>query len=236
MSPPRLLLINPNTTAAMTEAMVAQIRGEYGGRATVRGVTAGFGVPVIASRASAVIGAHAALDAWQQSGGDADAVILGCFGDPGLEALREIAAPVPVIGLAEACFDAAAEAGRRFAVLTVGPAWKPMLEERLRPHPAAPLCVAVRALDGTGLDVARQPDRLLAALDTAAAALAEDGAESIILGGAALAGLGPRLRTPVAMVDCITTATNQALRILRVRTPALGAKPRSAHSGAEGGV
>lgn len=219
MTRKRVLLINPNTTAAMTAAMVRQIEARCGDAVEVQGVTAGFGVPVIASRVSYVIGAYAALDAWKQAGPNADAVILGCFGDPGLEALRGSAGGVPVIGLAEACFDAAAEAGRRFAVLTVGPAWKPMLEERLRPHPAAPLCLEVRALDGTGLDVARQPDRLIAALDAAAGALAAAGAETVVLGGAALADLGPRLRPTVRFMDCVTTAADRAVARLRADAP-----------------
>ncbi|MBN8900570.1 MAG: hypothetical protein J0H57_05990 [Rhodospirillales bacterium] len=83
------------------------------------------------------------------------------------------------------------------------------------PHAAAPLCREVRALDGTGLDVARHPDRLIAALDAAAAALAEAGADTVVLGGAALAGMGPRLRPTVRFMDCVTTAASRAIAKLR---------------------
>lgn len=47
-----------------------------------------------------------------------DAVIIGCFGDPGLEAARELC-QIPVIGPGEASMLQAASLGHRFAVITV---------------------------------------------------------------------------------------------------------------------
>jgi len=47
-----------------------------------------------------------------------DAVIIGCFGDPGLEAAREIVS-IPVIGPGEASLLLAAGLGHRFSVVTI---------------------------------------------------------------------------------------------------------------------
>lgn len=47
-----------------------------------------------------------------------DAVIIGCFGDPGLEAARELV-DIPVIGPGEASLLAAAGLGHRFSVVTI---------------------------------------------------------------------------------------------------------------------
>lgn len=47
-----------------------------------------------------------------------DAAIVGCFGDPGLDGIREIAAK-PVVGPAAASMTLAATLGHRFAVVTV---------------------------------------------------------------------------------------------------------------------
>lgn len=47
-----------------------------------------------------------------------DAVILGCFGDPGLEAARELAR-IPVIGPGETSLLLAASLGHRFSVVTI---------------------------------------------------------------------------------------------------------------------
>ena len=75
---------------------------------------------------AAAIAGHATLDAYAEHGADADAVLLACFGDPGLWALREGSA-APVTGLAEASFLQARRHGG-FAVVTGGAKWKPMLQ------------------------------------------------------------------------------------------------------------
>ena len=84
----RILLINPNTSADMTERIAAQARRHCDPGAEVVAVTACFGCEVVASRASYAIAAHAALDTFARHAKGIDAVILACFGDPGLEALR----------------------------------------------------------------------------------------------------------------------------------------------------
>ncbi len=205
----RLLLINPNTTQAMTDAMRRQIAGLLPAGVEVQAITAAFGHPVIATRVAYAVAAHAALDAYAGYKAPHDAVILGCFGDPGLEALREVA-PVPVVALADASFSAALALDQPFAVLTVGPAWKPMLEEQLAAHPAGRLCQDVLALDGTGLDFAGHPAHLVAALDREAHRLAAAGAGTLVLGGAALAGIAPLLTAKARIIDCIEAAARQA--------------------------
>lgn len=122
-----LLVINPNTSASISALLQSTVQAEAGARVRVRTVTARFGAPYIADEASYAVAAHAVLDAWAAdlaSGAPpADAVLIGCFGDPGLLALRE-ASPVPVTGLAEAAFHAAARHGR-YAVVTGGARWAP---------------------------------------------------------------------------------------------------------------
>lgn len=48
-----------------------------------------------------------------------DVAILGCFGDPGLDALREITTTLPVVGPGEAAFHVAAMLGDQFGIVTV---------------------------------------------------------------------------------------------------------------------
>ena len=67
------------------------------------------------------------LQAWQsRPSAQVDGVLIGCFGDPGLFALREVSG-CPVTGLAEASFIRAAALGP-FAIVTGGERWKPMLQ------------------------------------------------------------------------------------------------------------
>ena len=135
----QLLIINPNTSASVSALLQTHAQQAAGSHARVRTVTARFGAPYISCEASYAVAGHAVLDSWAaalaQDEPAPDAVLIGCFGDPGLLALRETS-PAAVTGLAEASFMAASRHGR-FAVLTGGQRWQPMLERLARPRMAA---------------------------------------------------------------------------------------------------
>ncbi len=189
----RILLINANTTAAMTDRLVAMGDALAPPGIRFQGATGRFGARYIASRAAAAIAAHATLDAYAEHGAGAAAVLIGCFGEPGLDALREIA-PVPVRGLAEAAAEAALAQAPRFGVVTGGAAWGPMLTEFYGARGLGGALAGVRTVAPTGGEIARDPDGALAVLAEACrASAAADGAGVVILGGAGLAGLAPRV-------------------------------------------
>jgi Asp/Glu/hydantoin racemase len=208
----RLLLINANTTPAITELMVNRARGLVSAGTTVTGVTARLGARYIATRPAYSIAGHAALDAYAEHGASSDAIILACFGDPGLMALRELSA-VPVVGMAEASCQAAAGDGRRFAIVTGGAGWVPMLREFVAAIGLADRLVSVRAVAPSGAEIATDPQRsyqILARECTAAAK--DDGAEVVILGGAGLVGIADAIArdVPVPLIDCLTAAIRAA--------------------------
>ena len=60
-----------------------------------------------------------------------DGIILGCFGDPGLEALREMV-KIPVVGPGETAMHIAAMLGHRFSIVTVLDSVVPSLERLAR--------------------------------------------------------------------------------------------------------
>jgi Asp/Glu/hydantoin racemase len=189
----RILLINANTTAAITERLVAMGNALAPPGLTFTGATGRFGARYIASRAATAIAAHAALDAYAEHGAGAAAVLIGCFGEPGLDALREIA-PMPVRGLAEAAAEAALVAAPRFGVVTGGAAWGPMLTEFYAARGLAGALAGVRTVAPTGGDIARDPEGAVALLAASCRdSVARDGAGVVILGGAGLAGLAPRV-------------------------------------------
>jgi allantoin racemase len=207
----RLLLINTNTSEAITDMLVAATRQIVGPGVDVAGATARFGGRYIATRATYAIAAHAALDAYAEHGEGADAVILACFGDPGLLALREIAM-VPVIGMAEAACREAAFRGR-FAIVTGGAGWGPMLREFVATLGLTDKLAAIRTVAPTGAEIATDPAGscdLLAGQCRAAAR--EDGAEVVILGGAGLVGIADRIaaEVPVPLIDGLAAAIRSA--------------------------
>jgi allantoin racemase len=209
----RILLINPNTTESVTDLVARHVAGIAGDAATFVPVTGAFGARYISTRASAAIAGHAALDALAKHGDGCDAVYLACFGDPGLLALREIAS-VPVVGMAEASCLEACRRGRRFAIVTGGALWEPMLTEFVATMGLADRLAAVRAIAPTGGEIAENPDAALAQLAAACTACAtNDGAEVVILGGAALAGLAARIQpnVPVPVLCSVEVGTRAAI-------------------------
>jgi allantoin racemase len=193
----RILLLNPNTSASVTALVADRVAAVAGDAATFVPVTARFGAAYIASRAALAIAGHAALDAFAEHGAGCDAVLIACFGDPGLLALREVS-PVPVVGMLEAsCHEARRTAGR-YAIVTGGALWKPMLEEIVAGLGLGDGLAGIRTVERTGGEIAGDPEGSLAALAAACRECAgKDGAEAVILGGAALAGLAARLQPHV---------------------------------------
>jgi Asp/Glu/hydantoin racemase len=208
----RILLINPNTTESVTALVANHARAIASDAATFVAVTGRFGARYISSRASAAIAAHAALDALAQHAAGCDAVYLACFGDPGLAALKELS-HVPVIGMAEASCLEACNRGRRFAIVTGGALWAPMLTEFVAWLGLSERLAGVRTVAPTGDRIARDPEAALAELAAACTACAaEDGADVVILGGAALAGLAERIQPSVPIpVLCSVQAGTRAV-------------------------
>jgi len=212
----------------MTELMLREGRALAPSLA-LTGATARFGVPYIGTRSGAAIAAHAALDllaseVGRDNRGGYAAVALACFGDPGLAALREVS-PLPVAGMAEASMLAACQLGGRVALVTGGARWVPMLEEFVAAMGLVHRLARVRAVALTGAEIATQPERALELLAEAASrAVAEDGAEVVVLGGAGLAGLARRLqpRVAVPLLDSLACLLAQA-HALAAGTPARAA-------------
>ncbi|WIM11497.1 aspartate/glutamate racemase family protein [Enhydrobacter sp.] len=212
-----LLLINPNTTASITD-LVLKTAARFAHRdTTLRAITGAFGPRYIASRVGYAIAGHAAVDALANDRGRKDAVVLACFGDPGLAALKEVA-KVPVVGMAEASILQACTLGSRFSIVTGGERWKPMLEEFIASHALASRLASVRTVAPTGADIARRPRKAIALLaKSCRACVIEDRADVVILGGAGLAGLAARLEdaVDVPLLDGVACAISMAEGLAR---------------------
>ncbi len=113
-----IAVINPNTTAAMTDKMAECSRSVVDPSTEILAITNATGPASIESHydeALAVPGLLTEIAAAQAAG--ADGFVIGCFGDPGLDAAREIASG-PVVGIAEAGMHVAAMLGRSFSIVT----------------------------------------------------------------------------------------------------------------------
>jgi allantoin racemase len=209
----RILMINPNTSVEITEILAARVREIAGPGVTIVPVTGRFGAQYIASRAAVAIAGHASLDALAEHVTDCDVVYLACFGDPGLAALKEVS-PAPVVGMAEASVREACRLGRRFAIVTGGAAWEPMVGEMVTGLGLSDRLVAIRTLDKSGREIARDPasalDHLIKACN---ACVIESRADSVIFGGAGLSGLAAAVQgfVPVPVICSVEAGTRAAL-------------------------
>ncbi|WP_138468796.1 aspartate/glutamate racemase family protein [Poseidonocella sp. HB161398] len=211
----RLLLVNPNMTAAMTDRMAVIARATAGNRAEIVPLTATRGFPYIASRAEAQIGGSIALEMIADNLDGIDAVILAAFGDPGLAGAREIF-DLPVIGMAEAAAMSAAMLGERFSVVTFSPLMTRWYDDCIRATGLGARFTGVRTPEAREVDVANVRTGLRGELVRLAnSAAEEDGADVVILGGAPLAGLAPEVAPEIraVVIDPIAAATAQALTL-----------------------
>jgi allantoin racemase len=227
----QLLVINPNTSSPVTGRLGEHVAAAVGPGVDVRLATARFGASYIADEASFAVAGHAALDAFATHvamQGEPDAVLLGCFGDPGVWALREMTGS-PVIGLAEAAMREAAAFGR-FAIVTGGAAWRPMLQRLARTLGFAGALADVHVVAPSGAQLAADPAMALSLL-RAACREAAAGAHAVILGGAALAGMADRL-APELDVPLIDSVSAGARAVVRLSNPP-AATVRVSHGRAE---
>ncbi len=234
--PHTALVLNPNTNAGVTARLTGQLEQVLAGLRPggapapirLRPVTARFGAAYIASEAAFAIAGHAVLDSFARAsaGRDAvdgvdgvDAVVVGCFGDPGLFALRALA-PVPVIGLAEAAVEEAARHGR-FAIVTGGRAWGPLLQRVVAGLPQAEQLAGIRVISASGGALADDRERALRLLTAACRKAAVPGVDAVILGGAGFAGYGEAIaaRLDVPVIDSVSATARALHRRLSRRRP-----------------
>ena len=111
-----------------------------------------------------------------------DGVILGCFGDPGLDAMREMVR-IPVMGPGEASIHAASMLGRRFSIVTVTDSVVPSLEKMARVYGMDKKLASVRTTQIPVLELAADFDRTMGVMmEESKKACEADGADVIILG------------------------------------------------------
>lgn len=218
----RLLLLNGNTNTAMTDQMADRARERLGKQVEVVADTATNSVAYIGSRRECALAGAAVVTSVERhlaaEGGSFDAVLLACFGEPGIAAVREIS-PVPVIGMLEASILTAVQLGSRFSIITPGARWPPMIDDVLHDLGLARRCLGIDAIGIDDLELPRQRDeaarRLFDTLVSQEKLLSPD---VIIIGGAAFAGLVDSQATSYncRQLDCFDAAIMQCQALMQL--------------------
>ncbi len=214
----RLLLLNPNTTTALTERLANSARAVLPEGVALETATAGYGFPYISSRAEAQVAGTIVLETLAARAADWDAAIIAAFGDPGLLAARELF-DRPVVGMTEAAMISALSLGERFAFVTFTVRMIPWYEEQVRMAGLASRFAGTfvpEAAMGAVTDIAEDMRGPLAATCRDAARHAD----VLILAGAPIAGLAPLIadEVPAVLLDPIRAAVLQGVTQVRLST------------------
>jgi len=222
-----ILVVNPNTTASMTEKIRIAAQAAAGHGASITAVNPATGPASIEGyydEALAVPGLLVEIGRGERRG--VAGHVIACFDDTGLDAARALAR-APVVGIGEAAFHAASLIAGRFSVVTSVGRAIPGIEHNLVRYGLAGRCARVRAAEVPVLDLedpssdARR--RIEAEIE---AAKYQDRAEAIVLGCAGMADLaadlGKRCAIPVVEGVAAAVALVEALVRLGLSTSKLG--------------
>jgi Asp/Glu/hydantoin racemase len=240
----KLLVINPNISDDVTALIESEAlrSASPGTELVVR--TAGHGVEYIETRFESLIAAGAVAEIIAEytvetsDGGGAgagssdagadgasradriDGVVVAAFGDPGMPALKELT-DVPVIGITEAALCAAALQGHRFSIIAISDRIRPWYLDCVERFGLGGRLASIRSinesLNGIG---SVQHDFKETLLALSRQAVAEDGADVVVLAGAPLAGLARELRgqIPVPVVDGISAGIRMAEAVVGLQS------------------
>jgi allantoin racemase len=210
-----IVLINPNSTEAMTQAMV-----ETASKAGValEGWTSVDGPAAIQGPddGAACIPPLLAL-VRKASDAGAKAIIIGCFDDTGLDAARKIAI-CPVIGIGQAAYHMAVLEGERFSVVTTLAVSVPILEDNIHTYGFTSKLARVRACGVPVLDLETDPvGTAPAVVGEIKRAVAEDKVDVVVLGCAGMVHIPAYFveTEAVRLIDGVTAAAQLAFLLAK---------------------
>lgn len=213
--PMKIRVINPNTSVAMTHVIHDSALEAAWAGVELSTVCPSDGPVCIESHYDEALSVPGVLT--EVIKGEADGVdgyVIACFGDPGLQAAREIAAG-PVVGIAEAAVKSASYLGRSFSIVTSLERTIGRADDLCALYGVTTACAGVWACGLGPLDLDRNPAAYDLVRDRCAGALELDGSDVIVLGCAGMAAWARKLSGDLAVpvVDGVVAgvATVQAL-------------------------
>ena len=224
----RLLLLNPNSTASMTDTLANAALQVVNANTSLVPLTAEYGPESIEGYYDEVFSIPPMLEliAREVDNRAVDGVVVGCFDDTGIDAARCLI-DAPVIGICQAAMQTAATLAGSFSVVTTLARSVPALEHLAAKYGHERSCRRVRACEvpvlaledssGEALEKIRKEVQL---------AVNEDGAEAVVLGCAGMVNLTRQLTEevgiPVIEGVCVAVKWMEALASLGLQTSKRG--------------
>ena len=192
----KIKIINPNTTLSVTDAVRKTAMSVCGSDTEIIAVSPKTGPESIECYVDEYLAIPGVLEEVRKGDREesADAFIIACFGDPGLQAAREIT-DKPVLGIAESAIAAAKFIAPYFSIVSVLDRSKKVTADLVESYGAEKFCRSIRS---TGMSVlefgGNHKKGLLALEEQSRRAVEEDGAECILLGCAGFVDFADELR------------------------------------------
>ena len=209
----KLLLINPNTSTSMTEAIAKGARQVASAGTEIVPVQPSFGPLSIEGHYDEAFAAAGVAEQVKLSSKlNPAAIVIACFGDPGLEAARE-ATRAPVLGIAEAAFHAASMIATGFSVVTTMTRTCIIAERLVQRYGFEHQCRGVHGTDIPVLSLEETGTHIVDQIEEAArTALSRDRSSAIVLGCAGMTTLCSTLtqRLGVPVIDGVAVAVKFA--------------------------
>jgi allantoin racemase len=224
----RIVIVNPNTTRAMTQTIAASARKAASPSTEIVAVQPSSGPASIEGVYDGALAVPGVIEeiVRAEASGSTDAFIIACFDDTGLDAARSVAV-APVIGIGEAAFHIASLVSSRFAVITTLARSVPIIERNLAITGLVARCAGVYATDIPVLALEDPASNARARIaELIDAAIRGQHANGIVLGCAGMSNMAADLSAAhgLPVIEGVSAATRLAETLigLRLKTSKLG--------------
>jgi allantoin racemase len=219
----RIKVINPNTTWSMTEKIGEAARAAASVGTEIVCVSPKAGPASIEGyydEAIASLGVLNEIASGEKEG--FDGFVIACFGDPGLQAARELAR-APVVGIAEAAMHVASLVSEGFSIVSMPARALTGMERLVHTYGMEKKCRRVRMIDLPVLALEEEEfDSRPVIVEECRKALMEDKCDCVLLGCAGMADLCGYVTEQIGVpaIDGVAAAVKmvEALVALGLRT------------------
>ena len=222
----KIKVINPNTTASMTQKIGKAARAVAAPGTEIIACNPSMGPVSIEGHydeALSVVGLLEEVRKGEDVG--VDGYVIACFGDPGLLAARELARG-PVLGIAEAAMHAASFVATGFSIVTTLSRTKVIAQQLVENYGMTRFCRNIRAADLPVLELETEGHARKMIAEECRIALVEDECGAIVLGCGGMADLSAQIshEIGVPVIDGVSAAVKfvEALVCLGLVTSKVG--------------
>ncbi|HDI31605.1 MAG TPA: hydantoin racemase [Thermofilum sp.] len=213
----RVLVVNPVGTEKW-DRVDEELFSRYASSETeIKVISLGKGPKSLERRIDEVEAMPLVIKKVMETHGDFDAVIVNCFLDPGVEALRSLLNK-PVLGPCESSIALASLLGKKISVITVG-GGEAMIEEKIVQKGYGDLLVSVKSIDIGVLDIDTDLSSTVIKLVKKGEEALKEGAEVVVLGCTGLAGLAASVeeKLGIPVVDPAAATLKMAEALVKLR-------------------